>query len=156
MGPATPAAAWLRTALGTTVHSDVERPGRRDPSGQIITAYIVKKELRRLLAVARRGAVRTDVSHHLHRFYHWAANSRLPEAERLAETVTAWWPQIEAFLRLDVTNAGTESVNRQIKTQGRLARGFRNLENQRRRVRFACLPRTRRATVPGHMPLSVR
>jgi len=29
--PATPAAAWLRTALGTAVHSDVERPGRRGP-----------------------------------------------------------------------------------------------------------------------------
>ncbi len=34
-------------------------------------------------------------------------------------------------------NAGTEATNRTVKIVARTAYGFRNLDNQRRRVRFA-------------------
>lgn len=44
-----------------------------------------------------------------------------------------------------ITNAGTEATNRTVKTAARTAYGFRNLDNQRRRVRFACTRRHRRA-----------
>ena len=39
----------------------------------------------------------------------------MPETTRLAATVERWWPEIEACLRLGVTNARTEGHNRVIK-----------------------------------------
>jgi len=50
------------------------------------------------------------------------------------------------FLQTGVTNAGTEATNRTVKTAARTAYGFRNLDNQRRRVRFACTRQQRRVT----------
>ena len=117
-----------------------------DPSGQILTAWIAKEELRALLALASTGGQRHQVSHRLFRFHSWCADSKLPELERLAGTIDAWWPEVLAFLRTGVTNAATEATNRTVKTAARTAYGFRNLDNQRRRVRFACTRRSRRAT----------
>ena len=70
----------------------------------------------------------------------------MPELERLAATIEAWWPEVLGFLQTGVTNAGTEATNRTVKTAARTAHGFRNLNNQRRRVRFACTRQQRRAT----------
>jgi len=50
------------------------------------------------------------------------------------------------FLQTGVTNAATEATNRTVKTAARTAYGFRNLNNQRRRLRFACTRCHRRAT----------
>jgi len=117
-----------------------------DATGQILTAWIAKEELRALLATARTGGQRHDVGHRLHRFNSWCAGSGIPELERLAGTIEAWWPEVLGFLQTRVTNAGTEATNRTVKTAARTAYGFRNLDNQRRRVRFACTRRHRRAT----------
>ena len=117
-----------------------------DPSGRILTAWIAKEELRALLATARTGGQRHDVAHRLHRFNDWCARSDMPEPERLAATIEAWWPEVLGFLQTGVTNAGTEATNRTVKTAPRTAHGFRNLNNQRRRVRFACTRQQRRAT----------
>jgi transposase len=117
-----------------------------DPSGQILTAWIAKEELRKLLALAKTGGTRHDVAHRLFRFNSWCAGSGVPELERLAGTIEAWWPEVLGFLQTGVTNAGTEATNRTVKTAARTAYGFRNLDNQRRRVRFACTRCHRRAT----------
>ena len=117
-----------------------------DPSGQILTAWIAKEELRKLLALAKTGGVRHDVAHRLFRFNSWCAGSGIPELERLATTIETWWPEVLGFLQTGVTNAGTEATNRTVKTAARTAYGFRNLDNQRRRVRFACTRCHRRAT----------
>jgi transposase len=69
----------------------------------------------------------------------WASNMKilrcadadLPELERLATTVDTWWPEILAFLRTGITNAGSEGTNRVIKTVARDAYGFRNPVSQR-------------------------
>ncbi len=45
--------------------------------------------------------------------------------------------------RRHVTNAATEGTNHLIKDAARCAFGFRNLANQRRRVRWACTRRQR-------------
>ena len=71
------------------------------------------------------------------RFNSWCARSGLPELERLAGTVQAWWPEVLGFLQTQVINAGTEATDRTVKTAARTAYGFRNLNNQSRRVRFA-------------------
>lgn len=117
-----------------------------DPSGQILTAWIAKEELRTLLATARRGGHRHDISRPLYRFYTWCANANIPELTRLAQTIDDWWPEIEAFCRTRITNAKTEGTNRLIKDVGRRACGFRNPDNQRRRVRYFCTRQSRRRT----------
>ncbi len=96
-----------------------------DPTAKILTAWIAKEELRALLATAQRGGQRHDVAHRLHRFNSWCARSGLPELERLAGTIEAWWPEVLGFLQTQVTNAGTEATNRTVKTAARTAYGFR-------------------------------
>ena len=124
-----------------------------DASGQIIAAWIAKEELRALLATARRGGNRSDIAHHKHRFHTWCATVDIPEVTTLAETIQTWWPEIEAFCRTRITNAGTEGTNRLIKDVGRRACGFRNPENHRRRVRFHCTRQSRRNPVlEGQLP----
>jgi hypothetical protein len=66
--------------------------------------------------------------------------------QRLASTVSTWWPEILAAITTGVTNAGSEGVNRLIKTDARCAFGYRNPVNQRLRARCAT---TRRAR--GHL-----
>ena len=56
------------------------------------------------------------------------------------------WPEILAFIRSGVTDAGSEGTNRVIKTIARDADGFRNPVNQRLRTRAGT---TRRAR--GHL-----
>jgi len=117
-----------------------------DPTHQILSAWIAKEELRVLLPTAKTGAVQSHVAHRLTRFYAWCAGSNIAEQTRLAGTIDAWWPQIEAFLQTGVTNAATEGTHHLIKDAARVAFGFRNLDNQRRRVRIACTRRQRLAT----------
>jgi transposase len=112
----------------------------------VLTAWIAKEQLRTVLATARRGGVRSDVAPRLFRFYAWCTDADIPELTRLASTVQTWWPEIEALLHTRVTNAATEGTNHLIKDAARVAFGFRNLDNQRRRVRFACTRRHRLAT----------
>src|SRR5512138_3061709 len=85
------------------------------------------------------------VANRLHRFHDTVLTAGLPEATRLAETVDACWPEILGFLHTQITNAGTESTNRMVKDAARIAFGFHNLGNQRRRIRFHC---TRRSHQP--------
>ena len=47
-------------------------------------------------------------------------------------------------------NARTEGYNRIVKHVGRIAFGFRNPDNQRRRVRWACTRRSRQVTPSRH------
>ena len=117
-----------------------------DPSGQILTAWIAKERHRKLLATAKTSGVRHDVAHRLFRLNSWCADSGIPEPERLAGTIDPWWPEVLGFLQTGVTNAGTEATNRTVKTAARTANGARNLDNQQRRVRFACTRCHRRAT----------
>jgi len=117
-----------------------------DPSGQILTAWIAKEELRALLATARRGGHRHDISHRLWRFYSWCADANIPEITRLADTVEDWWPETETFCRTGITNARTEGTNRLMKDVARRACGFRNPDNQQRRVRYFCTRQSRRRT----------
>jgi transposase len=115
-----------------------------DPTGQILSAWIAKEELRALCATAARGGHHDDIARGLYAFYGWCADARIPELITLAETIETWWPAIEVFLTTGITNARTEGTNRLIKQVKRAACGFRNRENYRRRVRLHCTRQTRR------------
>ena len=117
-----------------------------EPSGQVLTAWIGKEELRALFALAGTDATRDKIATRLYRFYDWCAHSDLPELHTLATTVETWWPGIEAFLATGITNARTEGINRTIKQVKRSACGFRNATNGHRRIRFHCTRTQRAAT----------
>ena len=115
-----------------------------DPSGQILSAWIAKEELRALCATAASGGHPGQIRDRLYTFYRWCADAQIPELTTLAETIETWWPAIEVFLTTGITNARTEGTNRLIKQVKRAACGFRNRENYRRRVRLHCTRQTRR------------
>jgi transposase len=102
-----------------------------------------------VLTLARTGGSRHWISHRLWVFYRWCADTDIPELRRLAGTIEAWWPQIEAFIRTGVTNAASEGVNRLIKLEARNAFGFRNPVNQRLRSRCASVRAASRRAKPG-------
>jgi hypothetical protein len=68
----------------------------------------------------------------------------MPETTRLAETAQAWWPEIEAFLRLRITNARTEGGNRVIKQIKRVGCDYGNQANYERLSSCTSPPRKRR------------
>ena len=121
-----------------------------DPSGQILSAWIAKEELRALCATAAAGGHQHQIRARLYAFYRWCADADIPELTTLAETIETWWPAVEVFLATGITNARTEGTNRLIKQVKRAACGFRNRENYRRRVRLHCTRRTRR--LPASQP----
>ena len=80
-----------------------------------------------------------DVRGRLFAFYDWCAqHDDIPELLTLARTISRWEDEIVAAVLTGVTNATSESLNRLAKLEARLAYGFRNPLNQRRRVRVAC------------------
>lgn len=62
-------------------------------------------------------------------FYTVCVDSGVDDVQRLARTVHAWWPRIEAFIRTRITNAASEGINPVLTPEGRLAYGFRNPVN---------------------------
>jgi transposase len=117
-----------------------------DAGIQILQAYVVKEELRSLLGLAGTNPQRHVIRTRLDNFYQQAAATDAPEAHRLAATIEAWWPAIEAGLLTGYSNSRSEGYNRLAKHQGRNAFGFRNPVNQRRRIRWACTRQYRRAS----------
>jgi transposase len=130
-----------------------------DPGGQeIAAAWIGKEKLRHALNLRARvtGSVacQRNVRDRLYAFYDWCAqNDDIPELLSLAKTVSRWEDEIVAAVLTGITNSVSESLNRLAKLEARLAYGFRNPANQRRRVRIACTRGKRR---PSRTPTNTR
>jgi transposase len=120
-----------------------------EPGVTILKAWIAKDKLRHLLALAGTHPDRGVISHRLTKFYTWCADTQIPEMERLAATISTWWPCIEAFIHTKITNAKSEGYNRVVKLDARNAFGYRNPENQRLRTRCATTRRARGCLDPG-------
>ena len=86
-----------------------------------------------------------------HRLLH-GADSEIAQLRRLAWTVHAWQPSIIEGLITGISNGRTEGYNRIVKHVGRTAFGFRNTENHKRRIRFACTRASRRASTRTQPP----
>jgi len=117
-----------------------------DDTGQILSAWIAKEELRTLLSTVRTGGDPHLTRHRLHRFLSWCIDSQIPELLTLATTIDTWWPEINAFIVTGITNARTEGYNRLVKQVKRAGCGFRNPDNSARRIRFHCTRKQRAAT----------
>lgn len=60
----------------------------------------------------QRRPTHDQISNAHYRFGAWCAMfANVPGIGTLAQSIDTWWPQIEAFLRLTVTNARTEGSN---------------------------------------------
>ena len=116
-----------------------------DPSGGLEKCWQGKEMLRGLLALAGSNPDRNRIWNQLTDFYIHCADSEIAQLRRLAWTVYAWQPSIIEGLRTGISNGRTERYNRIVKHVGRIAFGFRNQENQKRRIRFACTRQSRRA-----------
>jgi Transposase len=116
----------------------------RDRYGQeIAAAWIGKEKLRDALNLRARVTGSTpcerQVRDRLLAFYDWCArHDDIPELITLARTISRWEDEITAAVLTGITSATSESLNRLAKPEARLAYGFRNPLNQRRRVRIAC------------------
>jgi len=106
-----------------------------DPTNEISAAWACKELLRQLLAAhGPTRYSRHETAHRRTRFLTACVDADMPETTRLAGTIEKWWPEIEGFLELGVTNARTEGYNRIIKQIKRVACGFRNQANYERRI----------------------
>ena len=114
-----------------------------DPDGDLVAAWITKELLRKVMACKYRGALRYQIAAALEEFYTFAAACKVPEIHTLATTVDTWQQPIIAAIDTGLSNARSEGYNRIVKHIGRIAFGFRNSDNQRRRIRWACTRRTR-------------
>ena len=109
-----------------------------------------KSLLRHLLSCTQRGGLRHEIHTALDRFYQFCAACKVPEVIRFARTIETWQAPIIAALQTGLTNARTEGDNRIVKHIGRIAFDFRNPDNQRRHVKWACTRRSRRFTPSRH------
>jgi transposase len=116
-----------------------------DPSGGLEKCWQGKEMLRQLLGLAGTDPDRSLIWGHLTDFYMHCADSEIHQLRRLAWTVNAWQPSIIQGILTGISNGRTEGYNRIVKHVGRIAFGFRNTENQKRRIRFACTRASRRA-----------
>jgi transposase len=121
-----------------------------DPDKDIAAAWIAKEHLRELRSCTDRGGLRYEIAAALDRFYRFCSACSVPEVISFARTIKAWQAPIIAALQTGLTNAKTEGYNRIVKHIGRIAFGFPNPHNQRRRVRWACTRRSRRGTPSRH------
>ena len=130
---------------------------------RILGAYIAKEKIRDVLALS---PARTHVTpapsqirHRLGEFFTWCATfDDIPEIATFAETISRWRHEIATAVLTGVSNAKSEGVNRIVKLVARIAYGFRNPLNQRRRVRYAATRTGRRKQslpVSTRQPLSV-
>jgi transposase len=132
---------------------------------QVLLAWIAKEKLRAALnlriRIRRSQPCERQVRDRLSTFCDWCAqHDAVPELATLAATISKWEEQLVTAVLTGVTNAATESLNRLAKLEARLAYGFRNPANQRRRVRIAATRGTRRrsrtATRPPKQPVIKR
>src|SRR5512146_3322287 len=116
-GVGEPAAAATRsgTVVRVGVRPAVEQRGRQRPFRRAAGHVDRQGGTAGLLGCAARGGVPTNIAHHQHRFFSWCAGADVPEVTTLAETIDHQWPEVLAFLRTGITNAGTEGTNHLVK-----------------------------------------
>jgi len=75
---------------------------------------------------------------HFHWWYNWAVRSRLEPMKQKAAMLKRRFDNIITYLRHQITNASSESLNAKIQWVKYTARGFRNKHNFIRAIYFHC------------------
>ena len=121
-----------------------------DPAEDIAAAWIAKELLRELLSCAQRAGCATRSTPRWSGSTDSAPPARYPRSSNSPAPSRPSQAPIIAALQTGLTNARTEGYNRIVKHVGRIAFGFLNPDNQRRRVRWACTRRSRQVTPSRH------
>jgi transposase len=109
-----------------------------DPTQEIAAAWAVKERLRQLLNATSLA----DLTQRRALLDEAVTAAATPETDRLATTITAWWPAVEVLIVTGVTNARTEAANTGIKNLKRTGRGYRNAAHYKTRILLASAART--------------
>jgi transposase len=109
-----------------------------DPTDELGAAWGIKEQVRRLLATGSLADAHTEKM----RLGAYVLAAKMPETDRLWDTICTWWPAIEVLIITGVTNARTEAANTAIKNIKRTGRGFRNENNYRTRILLASAAKT--------------
>jgi transposase len=75
---------------------------------------------------------------HFHWWYNWAVRSRLQPMKQVAAMLKRRFENIITYLRHQITNAASESLNAKIQWVKYTARGFRNQQNFIHAIYFHC------------------
>jgi transposase len=115
---------------------DVEREfgAGRLAQSKIGRAWTMKEAFRPFWNFVYRGAAQR----YFRRWYYWMTHSKLPPMIRLARTLHDHLGGLLTYFRHGITNAFSEGINSKIQDVKSAARGFRNFENYRIAVLFAC------------------
>ena len=117
-----------------------------DPTGGLHNCWRAKEMLRHLLKLAGTEPDWAQVWQRLTDFQMFCADHLdIRQIRRLAQTVDDWRSSIIEGIFTGISNGRSEGYNRLVKHIGRIAFGFRNPANQKRRIRFACTRASRRA-----------
>jgi transposase len=109
-----------------------------DPTQEIAAAWAVKERLRQLLHATDLA----DLARRRELFDRAVTVAAMPETDRLAATITTWWPAVEVLIVTGITNARTEAANTGIKNIKRTGRGYRNPAHYKARILLASAART--------------
>lgn len=109
-----------------------------DPTDELGAAWGIKEQVRRLLRTASLAEAHQEKM----RLGAYVLAAKMPETDRLWDTICTWWPAIEVLIITGVTNARTEAANTAIKNIKRTGRGFRNEHNYRTRILLASAAKT--------------
>jgi transposase len=102
-----------------------------DPDGEVAACFIAKELLREVFAAADEAHARRRMI----TFYLWCADAEVPELNRLAGTVSRWAKEIFAYHRSGgASNGKLETIHTLTEKTRRIAHGFRNPTNYRRRL----------------------
>lgn len=74
----------------------------------------------------------------LTRLTDWLAYSKIPELQTFRRTLMKWRQEILNYFKTKITNARTEGFNRKAKLIQRMAYGYKNFENYRLKLLYAC------------------
>jgi len=121
-----------------------------DAGRQILCCWIVKEELRRLLALritkTHTSPAPSAVRDRLATFYLACADAAVvPEVASLARTIDKWQEPVINAVLTGYSNAKAEAHNRTAKLVARTARGFASPEHQKQRVQMATTRKLRLA-----------
>ncbi|MET4589353.1 transposase [Arthrobacter sp. 754] len=111
---------------------------RGGATGNLQTAWLVKEQLRTLLAT---GSL-ADAAAAKNRLQALVEQAAQPETNRLWRTVCRWWKEIEVLIVTGATKAKVEAHNTAIKHIKRTGRGFTNARNYKTRILLRSAART--------------
>lgn len=125
---------WLFNPENLNEDRWIEFEALKDQELKTSRAWAIKEQFRWLWEYRYAGNARKF----FHRWYGWAARSRLKPIIKVAKMLKRHLDHILTYFRHRITNAMSEGFNSRIQSIKSQARGFRAFENFRTRILFYC------------------